>query len=149
MSLKEVLSVLRHKEIAPSDWKVEGPGARFYRVMQHTREHIPDNMSCGKITFVVQADGDSATTLEGFVGSMSPDGQAMTPDGTETIIKDGAPLPEPNIDGGVAGTPVLRGFPPRLKLRGNVIVKFAYRDDDEEDNVAEYRFEGKFGEIGL
>ncbi|MCC6443395.1 MAG: hypothetical protein IT210_08050 [Armatimonadetes bacterium] len=80
---------------------------------------------------------------------MNEDQNAMIPGGSETVIRNGTPLPEPNIDGGVAGMPVLHGFPPKLKLRGQMIVKFQYQDSDEDDGIAEYRFEGKFGEINM
>jgi hypothetical protein len=152
MALKEVFAVLRHQDIPDTEWKVQGPGNRGYKVVEHKREHIPDTLNCGKITFVVQVDGDAANpeTLVGFVGDPATDDQGnptLKPSAAEAITRNGAPLPGANIDGGIAGRIVIRRFKP--KFRGSVIIKFQYEDSDDPDGVAEYRFEAKFGEISL
>ena len=155
MSDKHMLSVLRHKDISPEDWKAEGPGGKRYTVVEHKREFIPQEMNCGKITFVIRPEGDDGggdavtETFIGFIGSVADDGQSMKADGTEAVTRNGDPLPKADIDGGVAALPVLSGFPPRVKLKGNVIVKFRYEDTTEEDDTAEYRFEGKAGQFRL
>ncbi len=150
--MKEAFSVLRQKQIAPKDWKVEGPGGVTYKVVEHTRENIPDSLKSGKVTFVVEVDGDT-TKRQTLVGIVAPDGG-------ETITRDGEELPDADVDGGVAARVSLRGFPPRLRMRGTVILKFRYRaedgadaaddgDDDTTPPVAEYRFEGNFGQINV
>lgn len=139
MSEKQMFAVLRHKEIEPKDWKVQGPGEKAYKVIEHTRENVPSTMDSGTITFVVQVGEDEANkqTLVATV----------TPGAKDTVTKDGVELPEANVDGGVAGGIVFRGFRP--KFRGSVIIKFFYVDDEEDDGIGEWRFEGKFGTIGL
>lgn len=139
MSEKQMFAVLRHKNIPASDWKAQGPGDKSYKVIAHTRENIPETMDRGKITFVVQV-GENAANQQTLAGT-------VTPNVRDTVTKDGALLPDANVDGGVAGHVVFSGFRPRF--RGSVIVKFFYKDTDEDDDTGEYRFEGKFGTIGL
>ena len=140
MSQKEMFAVLRQRDIPASDWEATGPGGKKLTVIEHTRTNVGSNAKSGIVRFVVA--GEDAVKHE-IVGTVKEDG-------SETITLDGVALPGPNIDGGIAGKPVLKGIPPRLKFRGHLIVKF---QSDTDANAAtdpdEFRFEGKFGEISL
>jgi hypothetical protein len=140
MSQKEMFTVLRQKEIVPGDWSATGPGATKLQVLEHSRTSIGSNAKSGIVRFVVTAD--EGVTKHELIG-------VVKEDGSEAITRDGVALSGANIDGGIAGKPILKGFPPKLRFRGHVIVKFQFDDGDDTTDPDEYRFEGKFGEIKL
>ena len=139
MSQKEMFAVLRQKEVPAGDWSGTGPGGKKLTVVEHSRKDIGSSAKSGLIRFLVKDEAGASLEIIGVVAE----------DGSETITVNGAALPHPSIDGGIAGKPIIKGFPPKFKFRGSVIVKFDFDDGKGEDDPDEYRFEGKFGEISL
>lgn len=137
MSLKEMFIALRQKEVPAADWKATGPGDTTLSVTSHTREVGP-NAKGGMVSFTFTDEEGKAHTIVGVVKT----------DGTETIVLDGENLKGPDIDGGIAVKPVIKGL--KLRFRGSVIVKLqSDGDDDPETDPDEYRFEGKVGDLKL
>jgi hypothetical protein len=136
MSDSQMLTVLRHKAVAPKDWSAKGPEG-VLTVLEHSRA-IPESMKSGTITFKVKTATGEEHTLVGTIA----------PEGTESVTKDGTALPHGSVDGGIASHVIVRGFPPRVRVEATVIVHF-FSDPEGDNNEVEYRFEGKIGKTNL
>lgn len=131
-----VFAFLKGLKSPPVRWKVTGPGGKKYRVKSQTDRNISNDLTSGEVEFVIEelaADGTVAATIT-MTG-------AMNQNGTETVKKNGAVLPDPNVDFGIAGTSTLP--PTASSVKGNVIIKFEWSDPADADGRPDFRFEGR------